>query len=280
MLLNFTKMHGLGNDFIIVNLFTEISMNFQGVAKRLCDRRFGIGADGVILITRPASKENQLKMVIYNSDGSEADMCGNGMRCFARYAFDKGLVNSPEFKVETKAGIIIPRVQLANDKFTGVRVNMGKPRFKPEEVPIKLEGLEVINQEARINNTVYRINAISMGNPHCVIFCEDVNNIPLEVIGSAMETDPIFPAKANIEFAQVLNTREVRMRVWERGAGITQACGTGACATAIAAAKNGLTDREVTVHLPGGDLFIEWAEDGVVYMTGPAVYVYTGVIEL
>lgn len=279
MLVNFTKMHGLGNDFIIVNLFTEPNSNYQRLSRELCDRRFGIGADGIILIAPPEGKDNQLKMVIYNSDGSEANMCGNGMRCFARYAYEKGLVSTPEFRVETRGGIIIPKVRVVNGELSGVRVNMGKPRFKAEEVPVKLEGEEIINHEISIKGTAYKINAISMGNPHCVIFCEDVNSIPLETVGPGIETDPLFPSKVNVEFAQVLNRREIRMRVWERGAGITLACGTGACATAIAAAKNGLTDREVTVHLPGGDLFIEWAEDGRVYMTGPAVYVYTGKIE-
>lgn len=280
MLVNFTKMHGLGNDFIMVNLFTEPNSNYQRLSHELCDRRFGIGADGIILIAPPEGKDNQLKMVIYNSDGSEANMCGNGMRCFARYAYEKGLVSVPEFRVETRGGIIIPKVRIINGELSGVRVNMGKPRFKAEEVPVQIEGDEIFDREVSISGTAYKINAVSMGNPHCVIFCEDVNSIPLEAVGPGIETDPLFPSKVNVEFAQVLNRREIRMRVWERGAGITLACGTGACATAIAAAKNGLTDREVTVHLPGGDLFIEWAEDGRVYMTGPAVYVYTGQIEI
>lgn len=274
----FTKMHGLGNDFILVNLFEESAVDYQRVAKDWCHRQLGIGGDGLVLIAPPEDPANQLRMRIYNSDGSEADMCGNAIRCFAKYVYEKGLVADEEFRVETKAGIMIPRVNVANGLVTGVRVDMGQPRFRPEEVPVRLEGEEVIDREVPIGEGVYRINAVFMGNPHCVIFQNDVDQFPLKEVGPGIEVDPLFPARVNVEFVEVLNRKEVKMRVWERGAGLTMACGTGACAAAVACVKNELTDRRVTVHLPGGDLEIEWAENGRVYMTGPAAYVFTGEI--
>lgn len=278
-MVQFTKMHGLGNDFILVNLFREPKLNYHGLAKAWCHRQLGIGADGLVLMEPAENKGNDLKMTIYNSDGSIADMCGNAIRCFARYVYEEGLVQKEEFRVETKAGVMIPSVTVCDGKVIGVRVEMGEPGFLPQVVPVDLEGEEIIDFEVPLAGEVYRMNAISMGNPHCVIFVENVDHFPVELVGRQIEVDPLFPAKVNVEFAEVLNRQEVKMRVWERGAGLTLACGTGACATAVACVKNQLTDRNVTVHLPGGDLFIEWAEDGRVYMTGPAEYVYTGMID-
>lgn len=277
-MIRFTKMHGLGNDFILVNLLQEPSMDYQRVAKNWCHRQLGIGGDGLVLICPPENPANQLKMRIYNSDGSEADMCGNAIRCFARYVYEQGLVTDEEFRVETKAGVMIPRVLVVNQKVTGVRVDMGQPRFRPDEVPVRLDGAEVVDREVPVGDGVYRITTVLMGNPHCVIFQKDVDRFPVKEVGPGIEHDPLFPAKVNVEFVEVLNRQEVKMRVWERGAGLTMACGTGACATAVACVKNGLTDRHVIVHLPGGDLEIEWAEDHHVYMTGPAAYVFTGEI--
>lgn len=279
MTIQFTKMHGIGNDFIMINLFQEPDLNYQEVVKIWCDRHVGIGADGLILIQPPIDQQNQLRMTIYNSDGSEADMCGNGIRCFARYAYEQRLVTKDEFRVETLAGIIIPKLQIENNQVVGVCVNMGKPRFKAEEVPIDLPGDEIIDQPVRFGDAEYKITTVSMGNPHCIIFVEDVDRFPVEKIGSMIEKDPLFPKKVNVEFVEVINRQEVKMRVWERGVGITLACGTGACAVAVACVKNNLTDSELTIHLVGGDLLVNWEMDQSVYLTGPANYVYLGQIE-
>ncbi|AZR74827.1 diaminopimelate epimerase [Anoxybacter fermentans] len=278
--MNFIKMHGLGNDFILVNLFTEPEIDYQNLAKDWCHRQLGIGADGLVLIQPPEKKENHFKMTIYNSDGSEADMCGNAIRCFAKYVYEKKMVDLEEFRIETRAGVMVPKVNVVEGKVVSVQVDMGKPRFKPDEIPINLPTQEVIDKKVRVGDGYYRINALSMGNPHCVIFVDDVDHYPVEKVGPIIECDPIFPARVNVEFVEVLNRKEIKMRVWERGAGLTLACGTGACASVVACVKNDLTVPEVTVHLPGGDLFIKWAKDDHVYMTGPATYVYTGQINI
>ncbi|MCK4258327.1 MAG: diaminopimelate epimerase [Halanaerobiales bacterium] len=278
MQVNFTKMHGLGNDFIIIDLFTQPDLNYQLYSKNWCRGHFGIGADGLVLIQPPNNQENDFKMTIYNSDGSEADMCGNAIRCFAKYVFEKNMTTDLEFRIETKAGVIIPKVYVTEGIVDQVRANMGLPRFHPEDIPVKISGEDVINKEVRFGDAFYRINAIFMGNPHCVIFTEDVTHLPVERIGPMVEIDPIFPARANVEFVEVINRNEIQMRVWERGAGLTLACGTGACASVVACVKNDLTDAKVTVHLPGGDLLIEWEEGEAVFMTGPASYAFTGQI--
>ncbi len=281
MLVNFIKMNGIGNDFIMLDLFKEPELDYQRYAKDWCHRQFGIGADGLVLIQSPENKENDLKMTIYNADGSESEMCGNAIRCYAKYAYVHKLVTDEEFRIETKAGVIIPKVIVIDGVVKDVRVDMGLPHFTPKEIPIEMTGSEVINKEARFGDACYRINAISMGNPHCVIFIkEDVDRFPLEKIGPMIETDPLFPARVNVEFVKVIERGEVKMRVWERGVGETLACGTGACATVVACIKNDLTDSKVLVHLPGGDLVIEWVEGSSVFMTGPASYVFTGQIEL
>lgn len=279
MMIRFTKMHGIGNDFILISLFQEPALNYQKVVSAWCDRHFGIGADGLILIQPPIDQQNQLRMTLYNSDGSEADMSGNGIRCFARCAYEQGLVTENEFRVETLAGIIVPKLQIEDNQVVGVSVNMGKPRFKPEEIPINLPGEEIIDQPVRFGDAEYKITTVSMGNPHCIIFVEDIDRFPVEKIGSMIEKDPLFPKKVNVEFVEVINRHEVKMRVWERGVGITLACGTGACAVAVACVKNNLTNTDLTVHLVGGDLLVNWEVEQSVYLTGPSTSVYSGEIE-
>ncbi len=278
-MINFLKMQGLGNDFILIDLFNEPAMDYQQVAKDWCHRRLGIGADGLVLLSRADNVENDLKMVIYNSDGSEAMMCGNAIRCYAKYAYENNLVDTEEFRIETRSGVMIPRVILKDDLVVGVRVNMGIPALTPGQIPVLFSGKEVIDEEVRFGDAMYRINAISMGNPHCVIFVDELERFPVEQVGPIVENDEIFPDRVNVEFIKVMSRNQIKLRVWERGAGMTMACGTGACAAVVACVKNDLTDSKVTVHLPGGELFIEWAENEMVYMTGPAEYVYTGMIE-
>ncbi len=272
MNLEFTKMHGLGNDFILLdNLDGRLRLTPNEV-RFLCDRHFGIGGDGVIIAS--TSDRADLKMTIFNSDGSEAEMCGNGIRCFALYARDRGMVSGPELSVETLAGIIRPRIEGEL-----VVVDMGEPVFDAEKIPVNLPG-EVVDYPVVFNGRNVSITCVSMGNPHCVIFYPPGESLPVEELGPMIETDPLFPAKTNVEFIRVLGEREMDFQVWERGAGITLACGTGACAAVAAAARTGRTGREVLVHLPGGDLNIEWQENNRIYMTGPAVEVFRGEIIL
>jgi len=272
MKLEFVKMHGLGNDFILLdNLDGRLRLTPDEV-RFLCDRHFGIGGDGVIIAS--PSHRADLKMIIFNSDGSEAEMCGNGIRCFALYARDRGLVSGPELSVETLAGIIRPRIEGEL-----VVVDMGEPVFDAEKIPVNLPG-EVVDYPVVFAGRPVAITCVSMGNPHCVIFYPPGKALPVEELGPMIETDPLFPAKTNVEFIRVLGEREMDFQVWERGAGITLACGTGACAAVVAAARTGRTGREVLVHLPGGDLNIEWKENNRVYMSGPAVEVFRGEIFL
>ncbi|MBO8136568.1 MAG: diaminopimelate epimerase [Desulfotomaculum sp.] len=272
----FTKVHGLGNDFIIVNCLKgeEITSDLKQLAINACHRKFGIGADGLVLL-RP-SEAADLRMQILNSDGSEAEMCGNAIRCVAKYVYDHGIVNKEKITVETLAGIIIPEVIVEDGAVSMVRVDMGEPKLERGEIPMKGPEGKVINEQLKVSGELYNITAVSMGNPHCIIFIPKVEEIVLEDIGPKIEKHPVFPQKTNVEFVQVLNRQEVRMRVWERGAGITMACGTGACATAVAGVLNGYTDRKVTVHLDGGPLIIEWDKDNRIYMTGPAAEVFSG----
>ena len=279
--MNFTKVQGLGNDFVLVNM-QEISRdeeeiltsNLAELAVKICDRHFGIGADGLVLL-KPSQKAD-IAMQIINSDGSEAEMCGNAIRCVAKYAYERGLSEKTTMKVETAAGIMVPELILDSSTVIAVRVDMGVPRLEREQIPMAGPSGLVINEPLEAKGKVYHVTTVSMGNPHCVIFVPDVDAVPLESLGPVLETHSAFPRKTNVEFVQILNEHEVRMRVWERGAGPTLACGTGACATGVAAALNGLTGRKVRVHLYAGPLDIEWNEDGRVYMTGPAQEVFTG----
>lgn len=283
MKIDFVKMHGLGNDFILIDCLSKPlgdSSFLSYLAKKLCNRNFGIGADGLMLIL-PSSKAD-LRMRIFNYDGSEAQMCGNGIRCFAKYAYENKLISKNKFTVETLAGIIIPELTITNNKILGVKVNMGTPKLRRREVPMNgKDTSRVVNETLKINpEQTFKITCVSMGNPHCITFVNDIQSIPVDEIGLKIENHPLFPEKTNVEFIQVLNKQEINFRVWERGVGETLACGTGACAALVAAVLNKKTDREATIHLPGGDLDIQWANDGHVYMTGPAELVFRGEMEI
>ncbi len=277
--MDFVKMHGLGNDFVIVEISSwEEADRLQPYAQLVCDRNFGVGADGLISIGKDT--ELDIFMRIFNSDGSEPEMCGNGIRCVARYAYEKGLVQNASLSVRTLAGPRYPVVELEGDLVKSIRVDMGTPIMDRKLIPMQGEGSNVKVPLATEHGS-YEITAVSMGNPHCISFVPDLAQIPLAIWGRELEIHPMFPAKTNVEFVQVLKRDELIMRVWERGAGVTLACGTGACATLVAAVLNGLTDRKALIHLLGGDLIIEWNEENNhVYMTGPAVEVFQGQIKL
>ena len=287
MKLNFTKMEGLGNDYVYVNCFKETVPNPSELSIKISDRHFGIGSDGLILI-KP-SEVADFTMEMYNADGSQSEMCGNGIRCVGKYVYDYGLTDKEEISVETLAGIkylkfVIDRKD-ASDRGTVamVTVNMGEPIFKPNEVPVDL-GKEldmVLDYPVTIDEKEYNITCVSMGNPHCITYVDDTDSFPLEEIGPKFESNPIFPRRVNAEFVQVVSRDYLKMRVWERGSGETLACGTGTCATVVASILNGLTEDEVTVRLLGGELIIKWdRETNLVYMTGPAKVVFDGVIEI
>jgi len=279
MKIDFIKMHGLGNDFILIDCINKSlgdSSFLSYLAKKLCDRNFGIGADGLILIL-PSSKAD-LQMRIFNSDGTEAQMCGNGIRCFAKYTYENKLVSKNKFTVETLAGTITPELIFQDKEILGIKVNMGTPKLKRREIPMNGEDTPtVVDEVLKINaGQTFKVTCVSMGNPHCITFVNDVRSIPVDEIGPKIENHPFFPEKINVEFIQILNKKEINFRVWERGVGETLACGTGACAALVAAVLNKKTDREATIHLPGGGLDIQWADDGHVYMTGPAELVFRG----
>lgn len=268
----FTKWHGLGNDFVIVDGAKTKVSDYQQAAIEVCDRHFGIGADGLVFVL--PSNIADFKMKIMNSDGSEAEMCGNVTRCVARYVYEKGLTKKRKITLETLAGIIKP--ELLETKGM-VKVDMGEPRLLRGLIPMTgPENEQAVNVPLEVEGTRYQVTAVSTGNPHCILFVDDMEKIDLPVLGPKIETHPAFPKKTNVEFVQVLNDHEVRMRVWERGAGITLACGTGSCATLVASVLNGKTKRQATVHLDGGDLLIEWADDDHIYMSGPTVEAFHG----
>lgn len=281
MQFKFEKWNGLGNDFVIVNGAEEVIENYSSAAAEVCDRHFGIGADGLVILL-PCDEEGiDFEMRIFNSDGSEAEMCGNATRCIAKYIAANQLSDKKELHILTKAGIIIPALVDMADGSIGVRVNMGKPRLTPSEIPVISETEEMIVAEPiTAGEDTFRMTTVSMGNPHCVIFVDDIAKIALSEVGPKLETHERFPRKINVEFAEVLNRKQIRMRVWERGAGITLACGTGSCATIVAAVLNEKTERQAEIILDGGTLHLEWAEkDGNVYMTGPATKVFAGIYE-
>lgn len=277
--MKFTKMHGIGNDYVYVNCFKEEVKNPSELAIKISDRHYGVGSDGLILICPSEIADFEMKM--YNADGSRGEMCGNGIRCVAKYVYDKGLTDKTAISIETLAGIKYVEITAEEGKAKFIRVNMGSPKLTPEKVPVLADTKEVIRQPLNVGGRDYEINCISMGNPHCVIFLEeDVRELDLPKIGPMFETHEIFPNRVNTEFVNVIDQNTLRMRVWERGSGETLACGTGACATAVAAILNGLTKDEVTVQLLGGDLKIYWdRETNLVYMTGPAEIVFDGEIE-
>lgn len=276
--MNFTKMHGLGNDFIIVAGEQALPDNVAELAESLCNRFFGIGADGLVYIL--PSENADFRMRIINSDGSEAEQCGNAIRCVAKYVYDNGLTNQEEITIET-LGAGVQRVQLTVEggKVQKVRVDMGEPILNGLQVPTTVDAERVIEHPIEVDGREFKFTAVSMGNPHCVIYVDDAIGFDLETWGPKLETHPMFPRKINVEFATVNSRTQADMRVWERGAGPTLACGTGACATLVASVLTGATDRTATISLKGGDLLIEWNEnDNHIYMTGPAAEVFRGAL--
>lgn len=280
MNMKFTKMHGCGNDYVYVDCTNEMIENPSEVSKYVSDRHFGIGSDGLILIC--SSETADFRMAMYNADGSEGAMCGNGIRCVAKYVYDKGLTDKKNISIETKSGIKELELTVEDGKVSLVKVNMGAPILRAKDIPVDVDTEKCIDSDINVDGKDYKITCVSMGNPHAVTFIdEDVKTFPIEKIGPKFENHPMFPDRVNTEFVQVLNRHEVNMRVWERGSGETLACGTGTCATVVACVLNGLTDDEVTVHLLGGDLFIKYdRENDTVWMTGPAVIAFEGTIEL
>ena len=277
--MKFTKMQGLGNDYIYVNCFSEKVENPSEAAKRLSDRHFGIGSDGLVLIM--PSKTCDFKMRMFNSDGSEAEMCGNAIRCVGKYVYDNGLTNKTNIKIETLAGVKILDMKVEDGKVAMVKVDMGEPILEPAKIPVIGNGEKFVSQPVTIDGKEYKVTCVSMGNPHAVTYVDDVDKFPLEVIGPKMENNSLFPKRINTEFVQVLDRNTLKMRVWERGAGETLACGTGACAVLVSSVLNGISNRCVVVKLLGGDLIIEWNEnDNHVYMTGPATKVFDGEIDI
>lgn len=278
--MKFTKMHGLGNDYVYVNLFEEklAGVDLPELARRVSDRNFGIGGDGLILIM--PSEHADFRMRVFNNDGSEAKNCGNGLRCVSKYVYDHGLTAKTSFTVETLGGIVQPQVEVGPEgKVSRVTIDMGEPRLQRESIPMTGEAKSTfVAQPITVKDRTYTMTAVSMGNPHAVLFVDQVNEQEVSEYGPLIEWHEWFPERANAEFIQVLNRYEILFRVWERGTGVTLACGTGACAAAVAAILSGETERIVTVHLKGGDLVIEWREnDNRVYMTGPATEVFQGV---
>lgn len=278
--MKFTKMHGIGNDYVYVNCLEETVENPEAVARFVSDRHFGIGSDGLILI-KP-SKTADFQMDMYNADGSSSQMCGNGIRCVAKYVYDYGLTDKTEVDIETKAGIKHIVLTVEDQKAVKARVDMGEPILELAKIPVKGEGERFIDRPVFVDGKEYRMTCVSMGNPHAVVFMEEpVKDLDLEKIGPKFEFHEYFPERVNTEFMNVLDRRTMDMRVWERGSGETLACGTGTCASVVAAVLNDLTERQVLVHLLGGDLEILWDEkDNHVYMTGAAETVFEGEIDL
>ena len=274
-MIKFTKMHGLGNDYVYIDAINQKIENESSLAKFVSNRHFGVGSDGLILICK--SEIADFKMRMFNSDGSEAEMCGNGIRCVGKFVYDKGLTNKTTVKIETLAGIKTLILNTKDGKVGTARVDMGEPILEAEKIPVISTEKPVKNLELEAENKKFKFTCVSMGNPHAITIVENTKEFDVEKYGKVLEVDKAFPKKANIEFAQIIDRQNINMRVWERGAGETLACGTGACATAVACNLNGLTDRKVNIELLGGTLNIEWNEtDNHVYMTGPAVTVFDG----
>ena len=277
--MKFTKMHGLGNDYVYVNCFEEKIDNPPAVARFVSDRHFGIGSDGLIMIN--PSKTADFEMEMYNADGSRGEMCGNGIRCVAKYVYDYGLTDKTQISVETLGGIKYLDLTVEDGKVSLVKVDMGKPELEADLIPIISEREQVIDESIEVDGKEYHMTGVSMGNPHAVIYVDDVKGLDLEKIGPKFENHERFPKRINTEFVRCIDRQTVEMRVWERGSGETLACGTGACAVAVSSILNNLTDTQVTVKLLGGDLQIEWdREKDRVFMTGPATVVFDGVIDI
>lgn len=277
MKFKFSKMQGIGNDYVYVNCFEEKVEDPSKAAKLVSDRHFGIGSDGLVLI-KPSDKAD-FRMDMYNADGTQAQMCGNASRCVGKYVFDRGMTDKTEITLETLAGIKTLKLNVSGGKVDTVCVNMGKPVLKSAEIPIKSDKEYFIDEPVEVLGKEYRVTGISMGNPHAVVITENIEKIEIEKIGPLFENNELFPERINTEFTEVTDRKNIKMRVWERGAGETLACGTGASATLAACSTLGLTDREATLHLLGGDLFISWKEDNCIYMTGKARFVFDGVFD-
>lgn len=272
--MKFTKMHGLGNDYVYVNGFTEHIAEPSKLSRILSNRHTGIGSDGLILI-HPSVKAD-VRMEMYNADGSRGEMCGNGIRCVAKYAVEHGLAKSPKLRIETDAGIKLAECRIEDGKVRTVRIDMGPPELSARAIPTTIASDRVIDHPMRIGGVEYRVTCVSMGNPHAVIFTRELQKIDLVETGPKFEHAAEFPNRINTHFVRVDSPTHVTMRTWERGSGATRACGTGACAVGVAGVLTGRTQRSITVSLPGGELQIEWADDDHVYMTGEAVEVFSG----
>lgn len=280
MKLHFTKMHGTGNDYVYVNMFTEKVEDPGALSVRISDRHFGIGSDGLILIA--PSEVADCRMIMYNADGSEGAMCGNGIRCVAKYAYEHGIVHDRNITVETKSGIKSLELTVEDEKVTYVKVNMGKAILKPADIPVTAEGDTFVNQPLLVDGEEYKATCVSMGNPHCVIFTKGIDDLDLEKMGPKFEKHDLFPDRINTEFVEVIDAHTLKMRVWERGSGETISCGTGTCASVVAAVLNGLCKQgeEIEVQIRGGRLYDTYLENGEVLMKGPAITVFDGEIEL
>ena len=274
--MHFTKMHGAGNDYVYLDCFAQpVPENLPELARRISDRRFGVGGDGLILIL--PSHQADARMQMFNADGSEAEMCGNGIRCVAKFLYDHGICPRETLRVETGAGVLDLRVEIQAGRVQRVQVDMGEPLLAPAEIPTTLPGPRIVEQPLVVAGREFRVTCLSMGNPHCVIFVDQADDELVLGWGPRIETDPRFPARVNVEFVQLVSRGEVRQRTWERGSGETWACGTGASAVCVAGVLTGRTDRRVRNHLRGGELELVWkANDNHVYMTGPAAEVFQG----
>jgi len=275
--LKFTKMHGIGNDYVYVGTFDQAApADPSKLAIAVSDRHFGIGSDGLILIEPTRAADARMRM--FNADGSESEMCGNGVRCVAKFLHDRGIAARPKVTVETGRGVLTLDLAIEDGKARRVRVDMGEPILQGSDIPTNLPGNPPVEAPVTAGGLELAVTAVSMGNPHAVVYVDDVDRYPVETVGAALEVHPGFPRKVNVHFVEVVSAAEVRMRTWERGSGITLACGTGACAVAVAGVLTGRTGHRLLAHLPGGDLELEWAGGGApVFMTGPAVEVFSGI---
>jgi diaminopimelate epimerase len=273
--MKFTKMHGAGNDYVYVDCFTEkIPHDIARLSIAVSDRHTGVGADGLILICPSEIADARMRM--FNADGSESEMCGNGVRCVAKYVYDHGIARQNQLKIETGRGVLTLDLEITRGLVDRVRVNMGTPILEGSKIPTTLPGDPPVRRKLSAGGREFEVTCVSMGNPHCVTFVDQLNDDWVLRVGPEVERHPVFPRRVNAEFIQVISPTEFRMRVWERGSGETQACGTGACASAVAGVLTGLTERRVMAHLPGGDLELDWSDTGDVYLTGPAVEVFSG----
>jgi diaminopimelate epimerase len=276
--LHFTKMHGLGNDYVYISVFDRAVDDAAALARAISDRHRGVGSDGLILLAPATDPAAHVRMIMYNSDGSRAQMCGNGIRCLAKLALERGIAHANPLYVQTDSGVLAVEVlSPPGERVAAVRVDMGCPRLAPADMPVALAGERIVGHVIDVGGRALAMTCASMGNPHAVFFVPDVASIPLTTWGPAVECHPLFPERTNAHFVQVVDRQRVRMRTWERGAGATQACGTGASAVLVAAVLNGLTERRIVAQLPGGELILEWpTEIGHVLMTGPAEEVFDG----